>query len=138
MGISALWYDRNKLVFEGKISAPGMVAISIHKRTTEVLNCLRKNLIKEQANRSDHLIRWIPPPESIIKINVDGSFYSHNNNAACGGVFRDQEANIVADCLAKKGHELPNGLHIFDAPPPDSLHFLFSDFHGCLRLRGTI
>ncbi|XP_057760081.1 uncharacterized protein LOC130980412 [Arachis stenosperma] len=223
MGISALWYDRNKLVFEGKISAPGMVAISIHKRTTEVLNCLRKNLIKEQANRSDHLIRWIPPPESIIKINVDGLFYSHNNNAACGGVFRDQwgrflkgfscnlgscsimhaelwavikglqiamandihhviiesdskmalnfvrngcldshpcatlikdinilagripsikwnhifrEANTVADCLAKKGHELRNGLHIFDAPLPDSLHFLFSDFHGCLRLRG--
>ncbi|XP_016173882.1 uncharacterized protein LOC107616436 [Arachis ipaensis] len=47
-----------------------------------------------------------------------------------------QEANLVADILAKKGQDLSYGLHIFHAPPPDTIHALSSDAMGILRLRG--
>ncbi|RYR53757.1 hypothetical protein Ahy_A06g028986 [Arachis hypogaea] len=39
-----------------------------------------------QRTRKDNtqLIRWILPPEHCTKLNVDGSLFRENNNAACG------------------------------------------------------
>ncbi|RYR59515.1 hypothetical protein Ahy_A05g025408 [Arachis hypogaea] len=47
-----------------------------------------------------------------------------------------REANFVADHLAKKGHELPFGVHLFDAAPPDILHMLAHDCSGIPFVRG--
>ncbi|XP_015938268.1 uncharacterized protein LOC107463901 [Arachis duranensis] len=47
-----------------------------------------------------------------------------------------REANAVADIMAKKGHDLPIGLHIFDAPTPDIILALNFDMYGSFRLRG--
>ncbi|MED6181435.1 hypothetical protein PIB30_118602 [Stylosanthes scabra] len=47
-----------------------------------------------------------------------------------------REANSSADPLAKKGHSLPFGLHIFDAPPHELFVFLLFDSSGCFRMRG--
>ncbi|QHO29642.1 Putative ribonuclease H protein family [Arachis hypogaea] len=37
----------------------------------------------------------IPFHESAIKLNVDGSIFSHTNNAACGDIFR----NLMGSCI---------------------------------------
>ncbi|XP_016165265.1 uncharacterized protein LOC107607883 [Arachis ipaensis] len=47
-----------------------------------------------------------------------------------------REANAVADIMAKKGHDLPICLHIFDTPTPDIISALTFDMYGSFRLRG--
>ncbi|KAL4306936.1 hypothetical protein AHAS_Ahas16G0228100 [Arachis hypogaea] len=48
-----------------------------------------------------------------------------------------REANTVANTLANKGQDLPLGLHLFDALPPDIKNSLLLDSYGSLRLRGS-
>ncbi|QHO23110.1 Putative ribonuclease H protein [Arachis hypogaea] len=48
-----------------------------------------------------------------------------------------REANYVVDTLAKKGHTLLFGLHIFDVPPPDISLTLDLDCFGILCPRGS-
>ncbi|RYQ82266.1 hypothetical protein Ahy_B10g100865 [Arachis hypogaea] len=48
-----------------------------------------------------------------------------------------REANSVADLLAKKGQDMPLGLHLFDRAPSDITYALFCDCYGALRLRGS-
>ncbi|RYR15598.1 hypothetical protein Ahy_B04g072447 [Arachis hypogaea] len=50
--------------------------------------------------------------------------------------YTPREGNIVADHLAKKGQNLPLGLHIFAAAPSDISHLLVFDCSGSLVLRG--
>ncbi|RYR61448.1 hypothetical protein Ahy_A04g018629 [Arachis hypogaea] len=45
-------------------------------------------------------------------------------------------ANAVADIMAKKGHDLPIGLHIFYAPTPDIISGLAFDMYDYFRVRG--
>ncbi|RYQ86949.1 hypothetical protein Ahy_B10g106557 [Arachis hypogaea] len=47
------------------------------------------------------------------------------------------EANFVADNLAKKGHDLPLDIHIFEAAPLDIAILLRRDLSGILILRGS-
>ncbi|KAL4390615.1 hypothetical protein AHAS_Ahas03G0162800 [Arachis hypogaea] len=49
------------------------------------------------------LIRWYPPTADYLKVNVDGSFYSQNGNAACGGIFRDNLGRFVKDFACNLG-----------------------------------
>ncbi|KAL4380927.1 hypothetical protein AHAS_Ahas04G0082400 [Arachis hypogaea] len=88
--ISSLWYFRNKFIFEGIITNPAAVVEPIKVRSSEIKRALNNLIIPKQVtNFTGCLVRWYPPPESIIKINVDGSYFSINNNAACGGVIRN-------------------------------------------------
>ncbi|RYR72530.1 hypothetical protein Ahy_A02g006759 [Arachis hypogaea] len=47
-----------------------------------------------------------------------------------------QEANFAADNLAKKGHDLPFGLHLFEAAPPDTAMMIMRDLSSSPILRG--
>ncbi|MED6131856.1 hypothetical protein PIB30_013819 [Stylosanthes scabra] len=59
----------------------------IKARYSDILNSLSHKVFSNYSNSSsDGLICWNPPPEHQAKLNVDGSFYSHNNNATCGGL----------------------------------------------------
>ncbi|RYR15709.1 hypothetical protein Ahy_B04g072625 [Arachis hypogaea] len=49
----------------------------------------KQGLARKMTKEPDSLIRWYPPDADYLKINVDGSFYAHNGNAAYGGVVRD-------------------------------------------------
>ncbi|RYR08369.1 hypothetical protein Ahy_B05g076024 [Arachis hypogaea] len=221
--LSSLWYARNKQVFEGKSSNPTGVAEAIKSRTCEFSMVMKASITPKKVGTNRELIRWFPPNEDAIKMNVDGSFFSHTRNASCGGLFCNhlgrfvtgfscnlggcsimqaelwgiikglqiavankfrwvviesdsemaikfvnngcsahhpcapllediailvrripqvswnhilREANSAANILAKKGQDLPYGIHVFDAPPPNTIHALSSDAAGSFRLRG--
>ncbi|RYR15710.1 hypothetical protein Ahy_B04g072626 [Arachis hypogaea] len=90
MAISSIWYERNKLVFYEANSQPVKVVEEIKSRCREYTKVMKKQgLARKMTKKPDNLIRWYPPDADYLKINVDGSFYAHNGNAACGGVVRD-------------------------------------------------
>ncbi|XLT60596.1 hypothetical protein S245_053503 [Arachis hypogaea] len=49
------------------------------------------------------LVRWVPPSEGAIKLNVDGSSRGNPGRAGCGGLLRDQDGNCVAGFLSYIG-----------------------------------
>ena len=42
------------------------------------------------------LVRWVPPSEGAIKLNVDGSSRGNPGRAGCGGLLRDENGNCIA------------------------------------------
>ena len=40
-------------------------------------------------------VRWNPPPEDFIKINVDGSSFGNPGNAGFGGLLRNNRGNWI-------------------------------------------
>ncbi|MED6216949.1 hypothetical protein PIB30_012956 [Stylosanthes scabra] len=83
------------------------------------------------------------------------NFIKDDNNSShpCSSLFQDiniltsripnihwchilHEANSTANILAKKGQDLPSGLHLFDAPPLDISNSFFLDGLGCFRHKG--
>ncbi|XP_072076840.1 uncharacterized protein [Arachis hypogaea] len=57
---------------------------------------MKCNLIPRKSHiNNNHLIRWYLLSEGVIKINVDGSFFSHINNASCGGVIRHHLGKFI-------------------------------------------
>ncbi|RYR17285.1 hypothetical protein Ahy_B03g062048 isoform A [Arachis hypogaea] len=223
--MSTIWYLRNKLVFNGESVIVTSAANQIRARSEEFDRVIRSNLkLRNPQNSGSSPIRWSRPKEGCIKVNVDGSWFSHNNNAACGGVFRDsegrfvkgfacnlgncsimhvelwavihglniattngyhnlvvesdsaaainfinhgcspvhpcaplvqdirilanrvqkitwihslREANPVADLLAKKGQDLPIGLHLFDQAPHCISYALLCDCFDTIRVKGS-
>ncbi|RYQ82464.1 hypothetical protein Ahy_B10g101052 [Arachis hypogaea] len=96
MTIFSLWFERNKPVFEGTISQPANVAEGIKTRCREYTKVMKKQVMARKVTTDpDTLIRWYPPVVDYLKVNVDGSFYSQNGNAACGGVFCDNLDRFV-------------------------------------------
>ncbi|KAL4305454.1 hypothetical protein AHAS_Ahas16G0079900 [Arachis hypogaea] len=64
--------------------------MAIKACAAETLNATRREIVPRRPNFiANGLIKWYPPPKNVTKINVDGSFFSWNNIAACGGIFRD-------------------------------------------------
>nr|XP_025640692.1 uncharacterized protein LOC112735363 [Arachis hypogaea] len=48
-----------------------------------------------------------------------------------------REANFCADVMAKKGHQLRIGLHLFDHPIPEIYLPMLFDCAGTYRLKGS-
>nr|XP_025664883.1 uncharacterized protein LOC112763420 [Arachis hypogaea] len=225
VALSSIWYLRNKLVFNGESAHVNTAVNQIKARSEEFLSLTRSSLKPQKSQAAgESLIRWSCPEEGCVKVNVDGSWFGHTRNAACGGVFRNsdgrflqgfscnlgncsimhaelwavihglsiattkgyqclfvesdsaeainfinrgcspthpcaplvqdirglaariqkitwlhslREANSVADLLAKKGQELPIGLHLFDKAPPFINYAILCDCFETLRLRGS-
>ncbi|RYR24756.1 hypothetical protein Ahy_B02g058284 [Arachis hypogaea] len=85
---------------------------SIQARWVEIDRIWKNNIYrKKDFNLTDVLIRWLPLAETMIKMNVDVSFFSHNNNAACGRVFRDHLDRFVK-AFASKLWAIVKGLQL--------------------------
>ncbi|XP_072064218.1 uncharacterized protein [Arachis hypogaea] len=93
--LSSLWYARNKQVFEGKSSNPTGVAEAVKSRTYDFSMVMKASITPKKVDTNWELIRWFPPNEDAIKMNVDGSFFSHTGNASCGGLFRNHLEKFV-------------------------------------------
>lgn len=46
-----------------------------------------------------------------------------------------REGNMCADAMAASFYQLPNGLHVFENPPPEVALSLLADRMGITRLR---
>ncbi|RYQ99610.1 hypothetical protein Ahy_B07g087556 [Arachis hypogaea] len=71
----------------GENTDPAAVSMSIRTRGIKILSTPLKKVIHNTGNNSmGLLVKWHPPHENFIKVNVDGSFMTSLNNAMCGGV----------------------------------------------------
>ncbi|RYR79610.1 hypothetical protein Ahy_A01g004421 [Arachis hypogaea] len=97
VAVSTIWYLQNKLVFDGESVLVTTAVNHIRARSEEFGRVARSNLLKlrNTQNAGDCPIRWSRPEEGCIKVNVDCSWFSHKNNAACGSVFRDSEGRFL-------------------------------------------
>uniref|UniRef100_A0A8R7PNS8 RNase H type-1 domain-containing protein n=1 Tax=Triticum urartu TaxID=4572 RepID=A0A8R7PNS8_TRIUA len=49
-------------------------------------------------------IRWLPPMENELKINIDGAFHPEPNTGGWGAVIRNHKGEVkVCGCLARNG-----------------------------------
>ncbi|RYR27984.1 hypothetical protein Ahy_B01g052067 [Arachis hypogaea] len=83
-------------MFEKIASHPNGIVESIHNRVKDILKVIKNPILPgNKIITSGLLIRWYPPVEGFIKINVDGSFLTSSNNATCGGVMRDSLGRFI-------------------------------------------
>ncbi|RYQ87637.1 hypothetical protein Ahy_B09g095159 [Arachis hypogaea] len=96
VAVSSLWYFRNKLVFDGESVATTSAIHQIRARAEEFIKGANKDLNPRSIQAaSTCLIGWSHPNGEDVKLNVDGSWFSERNNAACGGVFRDSAGRFL-------------------------------------------
>ncbi|KAL4336803.1 hypothetical protein AHAS_Ahas12G0046700 [Arachis hypogaea] len=92
----SIWYFRNKLVFNGEAVHVTTAINQIRARSEEFFIISRSKLKPHNTQAvGESLIRWSRPEEGCVKVNVDGSWFGHTNNAACGGVFRDSDGRFL-------------------------------------------
>ncbi|OIS99711.1 hypothetical protein A4A49_51764 [Nicotiana attenuata] len=41
-------------------------------------------------------VRWVPPPQNIYKLNIDGAHRKNSNYGGVGGIVRDSQGNWIA------------------------------------------
>ncbi|GMI87603.1 hypothetical protein like AT4G29090 [Hibiscus trionum] len=116
--IYALWFARNKLVFEGIIT-----------RVEEIITYVKGYCLDLQLTQSSLspgstqvTVRWRPPIAPAVKINVDASFYLATNSANMGIVIRDSEDFIlgakcskmecISSCFAAEAYAVVHGLRL--------------------------
>lgn len=108
---NVIWYCRNQRRFNDRVihhrSAINLI-ISGASLTGNVTNLAAKSCIKEfvilkhfdvKINPpKPHLIKevlWTPPFFNWVKCNTDGAASGAHGNAACGGIFRDANADFL-------------------------------------------
>ncbi|XP_052112461.1 uncharacterized protein LOC127744218 [Arachis duranensis] len=114
VAVSTMWYLRNKLVFNGESVLVTTAVNQIRARSEEFGRVVQTNLtLRNNHNSGASNIRWSRPEKGYIKVNVDGSWFSHKNNAACGGVFRDANGKFMSRFAVIHGLNIAttNGYH---------------------------
>ncbi|RYR66002.1 uncharacterized protein LOC107480384 [Arachis duranensis] len=102
------------------------VANNISSLVVESDSIVAVNFIKKRHN-SSHLCTPLLDDIVVLASRVPHISWSH-----CL-----REANFAADNLAKKGHDLPFGLHLFEDALPDTAMMIMRDLSGSLILRGS-
>ncbi|XP_059669165.1 uncharacterized protein LOC132314307 [Cornus florida] len=100
-----IWKAGNKFVFDGRLFDPPRVvslACSSFREFKEAFNSTGVDLTSYQVGGPRSVLcphpspsHWLPPPEGIIKCNVDASFSSISHIGGGGAVFRDSRENIL-------------------------------------------
>ncbi|XP_019431643.1 PREDICTED: uncharacterized protein LOC109338785 [Lupinus angustifolius] len=129
--ISAIWHCRNYRRFDDT-TVGFRQACDMIKRDTSLTGSLstmaaNTNLFEfsttPRFNCSPHYtlahaitkVRWLPPSQGWIKINSDGAAHGYPGHAGGGGIFRDNNGDMLG-CFATY-------LHIQD--------YLFAEFFSC-------
>ncbi|KAF7826704.1 non-LTR retroelement reverse transcriptase-like [Senna tora] len=86
-----VWKQRNQWVFNGKHEEAGALSSIVNIYLNNVNQALNINATGNQLQLKDYI--WHPPPNDVIKVNVDGSFLANNLAMSCGGVARDCYGN---------------------------------------------
>lgn len=80
------------MVFGDEIWSIELVVRRIHHSHDEFLSFC----VKHPKHGSFLTVRWQPPPEGSLKLNVDGSFMPAISSMGTGGVLRNHQGNWVA------------------------------------------
>ena len=95
----AMWHNRNVIRHGGKRrSRVALVRwasqyVEEYKVATKTLVC--------KAMVADGVRSWIPPPEYVFKINVDGAVFANQKEVGVGVIIRDEKGRLEA-AMSKK------------------------------------
>ncbi|KAL4361670.1 hypothetical protein GQ457_04G031690 [Hibiscus cannabinus] len=89
--IWAIWFARNKLVHENTVQTRSEIVTFIRGYLAE---------LKAVSTKLSHpnvrvAVRWVPPHENQVKINVDASFSSTATRSTSGMIIRDNKGLIL-------------------------------------------
>ncbi|KAH9696063.1 putative reverse transcriptase/RNA-dependent DNA polymerase [Citrus sinensis] len=92
----AIWFARNKLIFERKKIEP-MVSAAKAESVLEAYQRVRKTgTLHIRNTREESQQRWSPPPTNVLKLNVDATTNSKDQKVGLGAVLRDSNGRVVA------------------------------------------
>ena len=84
-----LWWDRRKLVHEGKSQDAHQTSMGARAITANYVNA--HSLKATSKTRG-----WSRPPMGFVKLNVDAAFYPDEGRGATAAVIRDGKGNFLA------------------------------------------
>ncbi|KAL6284987.1 hypothetical protein ACE6H2_009377 [Prunus campanulata] len=91
-----IWKTRNRAVFDNNNPHPQRALKSISNQVNERL--LLKHKITHPTlgnNRQTPIARWIAPPTSLAKINVDAAWHQGSCRAGAGILIRNSEGSFM-------------------------------------------
>ncbi|KAL9432342.1 hypothetical protein AB3S75_027379 [Citrus x aurantiifolia] len=92
----AVWFAKNKRIFEGKNSDPRASAAKAES-LLEAYHRARKPDVSHIHNVKRVVQKkWEPPPENFLKVNVDAAINSRDQVSGLGAVIKDPSGKIVA------------------------------------------
>ncbi|KAG8484135.1 hypothetical protein CXB51_022932 [Gossypium anomalum] len=109
IAIWALWFARNKYVHKNKMQSAEEIVTFIRSFDLEYRGCALN--LKHLKLRS--MIKWMPPPQGWVKINVDAWISVNKNRAVSGFIIRNDEGLIMGSGF--KGHHLTWSVVIAEA-----------------------
>lgn len=85
--VHMLWIDRNHFVFLGKSSIPDQFLPKVFGQVEAIHRELMKPGPSFIEDSHEISVKWRPPPDGVISLNVDGSH--RQRHSACGGLLRN-------------------------------------------------
>lgn len=96
----SLWYSRNKLLHGGKKQSVEELVTCIRGHCSE-LETLFRSLNHPHPHTA---VRWVPPAQPNVKVNVDVSFSLAENKSSSGVVVHNGEGQIMGSCHRTNYH----------------------------------
>ena len=90
----AIWYNRNKIVYESSSQVPDHIWGFAKKYILEFKGT--SIACSQSLSRSEG--KWIVPHLGVFKINVDGAIFENDRNSSVGVVIRDEASNVHVAC----------------------------------------
>ena len=98
-----IWRRRNLFVFEQKKVSNDILIGSIRALVVSVSEAherFKKGTLSRNLN-DNKVLKWLPPGEGQLKVNVDGALSHVTHEAACGGLFRDHNGSFLRGFTCK-------------------------------------
>ncbi|XP_042980029.1 uncharacterized protein LOC122310214 [Carya illinoinensis] len=90
-----LWYRMNKRIYEN-------ISMHIHVTVNNALSLQQEyaqvQLFDVSNQKITKVVRWHPPPNDFLKLNIDGATFPEHSVAGIGVVLRDQYGEVVVAC----------------------------------------
>lgn len=91
--VHMLWIDHNHYVFLGKLSLPDLILPKLFAQVDKLHSILLNQASAFVEASHEVIVKWLPPPMDIFKLNTDGSHI--NGLSACGGLLRNSLGNFI-------------------------------------------
>ncbi|CAL5417122.1 unnamed protein product [Camellia sinensis] len=88
------WKNRNKKIFENKAANVFDSVKLILETSLECFNAFARSITSPKS--VCRLIKWLPPPAGVIKLNVDGCTGTGTGPGGFGGLFRDEQGTWIS------------------------------------------
>lgn len=83
-----LWCSRNKAVFERAVNHPRFLYSRVMADFFTNIKAFQVN--EDNSRRVGVGMRWKPPKNGFLKLNIDGAWKAEGDKSGIGGVFRDE------------------------------------------------